>query len=588
MKAFNVEAAVATVLIVDDDAVARLMAREALEQSGITVIEAENGIEAVQRCSDDHPDIVLLDVQMPELDGFEACARMRNTPAGRDVPILMMTGLDDIDSINRAYEVGATDFVTKPINYLILAYRVRYMLRAKRVEQQVHQLSHYDTVTGLPNRAHMHRQLTRAVDLARRHERIVAVLSLDLDHFQRINDTLGHGRGNELLVVVADRLSNCLRRSDYVTRESDQHISLDSVARLGGDEFLMMLTETNSAEDAALVARRVSRGLRKPIKLDGEDICLTVSIGISVFPMDGADPEALLKQTDFALNHAKNEGRDCYQFYTASMNARAFERLSMENKLRKALQEDQFLLFYQPKIRQADMSCTGCEALIRWRHPELGMVSPAQFIPIAEETNLIVPLGAWVFREACRQLKTWQSAGLDDLSIAVNLSPVQFRQRDLPDILASIIKEFSIPAHLLEIELTESVLMENIDSTVDVLQRLKAIGLNIAIDDFGTGYSSLSYLKRLPIDALKIDQSFVGDLGSDSDNAAIVTAVIAMAKGLRLKVTAEGVENDTQLRFLANRECDELQGYYFSRPVPAAEFVEWLLGYAKAPIKAAG
>ena len=294
----------------------------------------------------------------------------------------------------------------------------------------------------------------------------------------------------------------------------------------------MMLTETNSAEDAALVARRVSRGLRKPIKLDGEDICLTVSIGISVFPMDGADPEALLKHADFALNHAKNEGRDCYQFYTASMNARAFERLSMENKLRKALQEDQFLLFYQPKIRQADMSCTGCEALIRWRHPELGMVSPAQFIPIAEETNLIVPLGAWVFREACRQLKTWQSAGLDDLSIAVNLSPVQFRQRDLPDILASIIKEFSIPAHLLEIELTESVLMENIDSTVDVLQRLKAIGLNIAIDDFGTGYSSLSYLKRLPIDALKIDQSFVGDLGSDSDNAAIVTAVIAMAKGL--------------------------------------------------------
>ena len=233
MKAFNVEAAVATVLIVDDDAVARLMAREALEQSGITVIEAENGIEAVQRCSDDHPDIVLLDVQMPELDGFEACARMRNTPAGRDVPILMMTGLDDIDSINRAYEVGATDFVTKPINYLILAYRVRYMLRAKRVEQQVHQLSHYDTVTGLPNRAHMHRHLTRAVDLARRHERIVAVLSLDLDHFQRINDTLGHGRGNELLGVVADRLSNCLRRSDYVTRESDQHISLDSVARLG-------------------------------------------------------------------------------------------------------------------------------------------------------------------------------------------------------------------------------------------------------------------------------------------------------------------------------------------------------------------
>ena len=588
MKASDIESAAATVLVVDDDAVARLMAREALEQAGVTVLEAANGLEAVQRCSENGPDIVLLDVMMPELDGFQACARIRELPGGHDIAILMMTGLDDLDSINRAYEVGATDFVTKPINYLLLTYRLRYMLRAKRVEQQVHQLSHYDSVTGLPNRAHMHKQLTRAVELARRHERIVAVLSLDLDHFQRINDTLGHSRGNELLGIVAERLTTYLRRSDYVTRDGNQEISLDSVGRLGGDEFLMLLTEIKSAEHAAVVTRRVNRSLRKPIQIEGEDICLTASTGISVFPMDGEDPEALLKHADFALKHAKNHGRDCYQFYTDSMNVQASQRLSMENNLRKALHEDQFVLFYQPKIRQADMHCAGCEALVRWQHPQLGMVSPAEFIPIAEETNLIVPLGAWVLREACRQLRCWREAGLDDLSVAVNISPAQFRQDDLPDMIASVIREYAVPAQLLEIELTESVLIQDIDSTLEMLRRLKAIGLTIAIDDFGTGYSSLSYLKRLPVDSLKIDGSFIRELCIDSEDTAIVTAVIAMAKGLRLKVTAEGVETDTQLQFLADRQCDELQGYYFSKPLPATGFTDWLLDYTSAPIKAAG
>ena len=569
------------VLVVDDDPMIRVLVTEALQQIGFAVEEAENGRAALKFLERCHPDVILLDVLMPEMDGFQTCQALRALPQGRHVPVLMMTGLDDIASIDHAFEAGATDFITKPLNYTILGHRVRYLRRTmqafesvRKSKREIHHLAFYDALTNLPNRRLFADRLQQAVESARRNDHLMGILFIDIDNFKRINDSFGHSIGDRLLRTVAGQLLACLRRSDAVGREFNEDYF--SVARLGGDEFTVLLTSLEKAEDAARVAKRIIDAVSVPFILGDEEIVVTPSIGISVFPYDGDSVEELVKNADTAMFHAKETGKNNYQFYTNSMSATAFERLSMENALRKGLGNNEFEMYYQPKIALLNNRATGLEALVRWHHPDMGLVLPSEFIPLAEETGLIVPLGEWVLKTVCTQIKNWHSAGLDVMRVAVNLSACQFRQTMLSQQVRRILHETGIAPEWLELELTESVIMDDIQTSSTVLRQLKAMGVHISMDDFGTGYSSLSLLKRLPLDALKIDQSFVHDITTDADDAAIVDAVISLAHSLRMRVIAEGVETGEQLDFLRSRGCDEVQGYLYSRPLQAAGITAWL------------
>ncbi|MBI5468974.1 MAG: EAL domain-containing protein [Deltaproteobacteria bacterium] len=672
------------VLVVDDEEEMRFLACESLKGAGFSVEEARDGVEALSLFERRKPDIVLLDVMMPGMDGFEACAKLRNMPDGGQTPVLMMTGLDDIRSIHHAYEAGATDFVTKPINWVVLGHRVRYMWRAsqtvsnlraseaknralvsaipdlmvrvmkdgrilsyvaakgadpgiepqdiegknlpevfpelaeqalgcielalkngetqtfeyrvlrsgcmyyyearvvvsgedealtivrdvsnrKKAEEQIYYLAYYDSLTGLPNRQFLKERLEKAIYRARRHKEQVAALFLDLDRFKRINDTFGHSVGDGLLKDVSERLVRCLRRSDSIARVLD--LNGTTVSRLGGDEFVVLLTDYSDIHDVAKVAQRIQNELSMSFKVGGYELFVSVSIGISLYPSDGEDVEKLLKNADIAMYHAKENGRNNYQFYTESMNAAAFEWLVMENSLRKALENGEFNIHYQPQLDIRRGTVTGVEALLRWRHPEFGLVPPSKFIPLAEEAGLIVPIGEYVLRAACKQVKRWQEEGIS-VTVAVNLSSRQFVQEGLLEAVSLALSDAGIEPGCLKLELTEGTVMQNVAETVSALHKFKAMGLGILIDDFGTGYSSLSYLKRFPLDALKIDRSFVKDITTDQDDAAITKTIIAMAHTLNLKVIAEGVETQEQLDFLYENGCDEIQGYLFSEPLP--------------------
>jgi len=691
------------VLIVDDDVTMRLLASETLGQAGFRVVEAEDGRAALAVFEALRPDVVLLDVMMPVLDGFETCAALRRIEGAEHVPVLMMTGLDDSDSINRVYEVGATDFITKPIAWPMLRHRVGYVLRAtrafvdlkqsqaqltnaqriaqlghwdwnlgtdevqrsdevcrilgltpealppahgafldlvhpddrpmlddvsyaaryrqrpfsadfrimrpdgtvrivheqgevvydtagmpvrmqgttqditdrKRAEEQIQKLALYDSLTGLPNRHLFREQLGLAVARAGRTNEVLVLISLDLDRFKRINDTLGHDVGDLLLTEAAARLALSVRQIDVVTRR-DADASDCCIARQGGDEFTVLLTSLQQPQDAARVAHRILDALAQPFHLGGHDVVVCASLGIAVYPLDGVDADSLLKNADAARNYAKGHGKNNCEYYNERMNASAVETLTFESALRRALERDEFSLFYQPKIDLATRAIVGVEALIRWRNPELGLISPAEFIPLAEETGLIVRIGEWVLRTACAQMRTWGDAGLMPVPIAVNLSAKQFHQQNICELVTSALRDYGVAPHLLELEITESAAMQNAEMTSATLHKLKAIGVRIAIDDFGTGYSSLSYLKRFPIDSLKIDRSFVTELPGNQDDASIAQAVITMGHALRLKIIAEGVENESQLEFLAANLCDEMQGYHFSRPLPADQCTKLL------------
>lgn len=691
-------------LIVDDDAMMRLIAKQTLLQHGFRVIEAGNGEQALALFDQEHPDLVLLDVVMPGIDGYETCRRLRKLANGRHVPVLMLTGLDDLESINSAYEAGATDFVSKPINWGVLGHRVRYMLRAaetfkdlaesqamlasaqriarlgswnwdlqgdhgqwseqtytilgyapgtvapgaqgflarvhpdeleearaeiralvagekvtelahrivlpdgsirhvrihcdrrlddhghacgvhgtiqdisesKQVEERIRNLAYFDGLTQLPNRHYFIENVTKALHLAKRHGRVLGVLSMDLDQFKRINDTLGHSIGDRLLQSVSLRLREGIRAQDTLAL-GDGDASL-GLARLGGDEFCILLTEISQFHDAARVARRILESLAAPFSLEGNELFVTTSIGIALYPLDGDDPEALIKNADAAMYYAKSQGRNNYQFYGKTMNSRALEKLAMESQLRKAIEREEFELYFQPKLDLRSGRIAGAEALIRWRHPELGMVPPIDFIPLAEESGLIVPIGEWVLRAACEQSKRWQLAGLPPVPIAVNIASPHFRHSGLLPTVARVLHETGLAPECVEVEVTESMLMDDLETTLATLHKLKDMGLRLAIDDFGTGYSSLAYLKRFPLDALKVDRSFVKDTPGAADDAAITSAIIAMAHSLKLEVVAEGVETEAQLEFLRNLGCEYVQGYLISRPVPAADFAALLSG----------
>ena len=690
------------VLVVDDDLAGLLMASEALSAAGFEVIEAEDGQEAIEQFDAHSPDIVVMDVVMPRMNGFESCAVIREREGGGHVPILMITGLDDVESIQKAYEAGATDFVTKPINFFLLPYRVRYMMRsaknaddlrasqikldkaqriaklgqwewlldndrviwssqcgnilksetlgdqltdfldavheddrghvagilerarsdAKRfnfefrtgknaedqdariihveaepesgnhmvgtiqditertnAEEQIHNLAYYDLVTGLPNRAHLYDMIALAQSRSEKQSSKFALLFLDLDHFKQVNDTLGHNAGDLLLRKVSSRLKHAIRQRPShptVIQPESNKANTEVIARLGGDEFVVLVDYVDRVEDAAYVARRICKTLSKSFNLEGNEVRITTTIGISLFPDDGTSADMLLKHADVAMYHAKEQGRNGYQFYSQSIHQLALERFAMERDLRETLERDGFHLEYQPKLELKSNEITGLEALVRWEHPERGKVSPADFIPLAEETGLIVPLGEWVLKTACEQMVSWLDEGIPPFIMAVNCSAIQLVRTDMASVIKEVLDNTGLNPAYLEIELTESLLMQDVEEGIVILQALKDLGLHVSIDDFGTGFSSLSYLKRLPVDKLKIDQSFVKDLTTDPGDAAIVTSMITLAHNLDLTVIAEGVESPEQLGFLRAERCDEIQGYYISKPMPADDFSEWM------------
>jgi len=451
------------------------------------------------------------------------------------------------------------DIEGKIINYVGISSDISERHAA---EARIRELAYFDPLTRLPNRTLLHDRVEQVLAKAEREGGVAALLFVDLDHFKTINDSLGHFTGDQILCQVADRMVECVRRTD-------------TVSRLGGDEFVIVAVES-SIEGAAGVARKILDKVSKPYFIDTHELSVTPSIGISLYPQDGRDFETLLKHADTAMYRAKESGRNAYQFFAREMNVAALERLMLENSMRVGLERREFILHYQPQIELASGRIIGAEALIRWLHPQIGMISPAKFIPVAEACGLIVPLGAWVLKEACRQVVAWQREGRPPICVAVNISSAQFRQQQFEEVVDGVLKSAGLAPEYLELELTEGIVMENAEATIETLERLSAMGVQLAIDDFGTGYSSLSYLKRFPIDKLKIDQSFVRDIVTDPDDWAIARTVISMGQSLRLRVIAEGVETVEQLEMLRGQGCDAVQGYHFSTPLPPDAFAEML------------
>lgn len=803
------------VLVADDDVEERSLICEALRADGFAVSEAENGQQALQKVALERPALVLMDVIMPRMDGFTACATLRATPEGEHIPVIMVTGLDDLTSVEWAYRFGATDFITKPINWLVLQHRVRYVLRSsqlfeslqrsevnqralvnaipdtmirfdrngaivdvkaasscqppladlsqnglkllpvpvrqkfvtaleqalltqtvqlfdctliahgrlnecevrivaiaedqavaiirdisehKRTGERLHTLSHaveqspvavviadvaghaeyvnprftqmtgyaaeevlgtrtpllnpqvlspetiehiwrtvkqgdvwrgeystvrkngeifwesaqisairhgdgaiayliglkedvtehkvaqdrirflayHDQLTRLPNRVCFQERLDQSLVLAQRHQQPVAVLLLDLDHFKRINDFFGHRVGDGLLQLISERLKTCLRNAAR-DADSDAHVaSRDMLARLEGDEFSVLLGITKGPWDAEQVSKRILETLSAPYDVEGVEIFMSASVGIAVFPHDGGNAETLLKHANTALNHAKQQGRNTHRFYSAWMDAASAQRLSLENQLRRALKREEFSLYYQPQVKLDGGQVVGAEALLRWRNPQLGIVAPAEFIPLAEDLGLINAIGEWVLHTACAQNYAWQAMGLPPISVAVNLSKQQLHNRSLLLMIADALGQTGLAPEGLELELTESMLMQDPDITAQILAKIRHLGVRIAMDDFGTGYSCLSYLMQLPLDTLKIDRSFLANLAENTRKAAIVRTIIALARHLKLQVVAEGVEWQQQINFLDQEGCDMVQGYLTGPPLNAEKFGELL------------
>jgi len=682
------------VLVVDDDGGVRRAVGRALERDGLEALVVADGTAGMAAFDERAPDLVLLDVQMPGLDGFELCETIRSRPGGREVPVVMMTGLDDVEAIRRAYDVGATDFITKPINWIILGHRVRYLLRSndnlqalrrsqeklsaaqklagmgswqldastgelqvsealwhlvgllsrngasvqafaerihpddraslrdaiqrctqtgrtvavdhrliradgalrlchcqirpvfgengellaldgvtqdlterRRTEEQIRFLVSHDSLTSLGNRRLLRERLDLALRLGRRQGHHVGLIFLDLDHFKRINETLGHSVGDSLLREVAERLVTSVREADLVARSEAE----TSISRLGGDEFTILLPKVRDAQSLAGVARRMLDAISKPVQLEGHQVVLGGSIGISVFPGDGEDSETLLSNAETAMYHAKEQGRNNHQFYASSMNAVALRRLILEGKLRAALDRSEFEVFYQPKIELATGHIVGFEGLVRWLDPELGMVMPGDFIPIAEETGLILQLGEWVLAEACRQAREWDERGLCNVPIAVNLSPQQFKKPHLAQRIIEIVEASGVQPSRIGLEVTESGMLHDPELVIRELQTLRDAGLELALDDFGTGYSSLSYLRQLPVHTLKIDRSFIMEIETSEEAATFTASIVAMGKAIGLQLVAEGVENEAQRALLTGWGCDQVQGFLFSRPIPAKQ-----------------
>ncbi|MDP2903490.1 MAG: EAL domain-containing protein [Methylovulum sp.] len=547
------------ILVADDDRAIRFVLHDVLERDNYRIEQASTGIQAVALCERHMPDLILMDVMMPEMDGFTACQKIRACPEGISVPILMITALDDEQSVERAFAVGANDYIPKPIHFAVLRQRVARLLEAGRAERNLNRLAFQDSLTNLANRTQFMGQLSLALKRADREQVQHAILFMDLDRFKIANDTLGHDFGDLLLKTAAGRIQSCVRSGDLVSR-------------FGGDEFTLLLENISSTQVAATIADKICRAIAQPFMLMEREFYLSTSIGITLYPADGKDAGLLIKYADTAMYRAKEQG-NTYRFYEPSMEQALSSKLRLENDLRRALQANELFLLYQPQINLSTGQVVGVEALIRWQHPEFGLMSPAVFIPIAEESGLIDAIGEWVLRQACRQAKAWQQAGLGALTMAVNLSARQFEQVNFIGQVARILAETGLPAECLELEITESMVIKDPEKNRHMLSQLKQLGVQISIDDFGTGYSSLSQLKHFAFNKLKIDKSFVDNVMDNDDDAAIVLTIISIAKILKFKLIAEGVETQEQADYLLQSGCDQVQGYYFGRPMPADSVV---------------
>lgn len=680
----------ALALVVDDSAVERLLIRQVLEQAGYKTEECSNGREALAAVRRLSPDIVFLDVLMPEMDGFEACSAIRRLRGRQGLPIIMVTGADDIESISHAYDAGATDFMVKPIHWPLLPHRVRYILRASEAlrevvqsraslaeaqriaklgswqcnlddntvrcsgetyrifgvkdgtipidhslmldrvhpedrltvraainqviaenrgldldfrtllpdgsvrmiigraqitadsdehphclqmtfqdvterhdrEAKLNHLAHHDALTNLPNRTLLYDRLSNALARAARDGSLVAVHCLDLDHFKQVNDTFGHPIGDQLLQAAVKRLLDAVRETD-------------TVARVGGDEFTIVQVGLGRPEHAEVVANRIIEGLSTAFEIEGRQIQLGGSIGTTLYPTDAGDPDQLLTNADTALYRAKEEGRNCSRFFVAEMDDVVRTRKKLLKDLQQGLKSDQFEVHYQPLVKATNGEIVGAEALLRMRHPDRDLLLPQDFIPLSEETGLIVPLGKWALQTACTQAASWLSEGVE-IRLAVNLSPVQFRHEDLEETVRSALKASKLPPSQLELDITEDTLIHAPTDAYDVLTNLKELGVHIAIDDFGVGYSSLNHLKLFPFDRIKIDRSVIKQLEDSEDAAEMVKAILSLGRSLGMSTTAEGVETEAQIKFLAKERCDEMQGHYFSRALEAARLSELL------------
>ena len=552
---------VQTILLIEDNPGDTRLIREMLAEQG----DATFRLEAVDRLArgleylkTGDASLVLLDLSLPDSFGIDTFMRVyEHTPK---VPIIVLTGNDDRTVALSAVKTGAQDYLVKGrLDRELLMRSIQYSIERKRCQEQIERQANYDALTGLPNRSLLHERLRHAMT-AHRHERHIAVVFLDLDHFKFVNDGLGHSTGDQLIREVAERLKSSVREGD-------------TVARLGGDEFVLVLSDQPGDGAVQLAMQRVLDAVGQPVTLEGQEFSVTCSAGISLYPRDGNDGETLLRNADAAMYRAKAAGRNNFHFYKAEMNRSVNERLTMEHNLRRALERMEFELHYQPRIDLRSRAMVGAEALVRWRHPSAGLVYPDRFISIAEETGLIVPLGEWVMRTACAQNRAWQNDGYEAISVSVNLSLRQFKQQSLVRSVQRILLDTGLAAEHLEVELTESMVMHDAEGAITTLRALRELGVHVAVDDFGTGYSSLSYLKRLPLAALKIDQTFVRDISeSHGDRGVLAQAIIALGHNLRLRVVAEGVEKAEQVAFLEEHGCDEVQGIHFGRPVPAAEF----------------
>lgn len=684
------------ILLVDDDLAARMQVRFSLENEGFEVVEAEDGPQALELAPKTLPDLILLDVVMPGMDGFEVCSTLRTLPETGHTPIVMVTALEDAKTITLAFDAGATDFIVKPLNLLILGYRVRYWIRSgstlnafrtnqlrlfkaqdiarlghwelnlddstfqftcnapeilglsahasyqdlfdgigeeqqdsirqqldeayrlehpfsisyqrtlqdgtvkvfvnqgeivtdqrtgnrfavgivqditrlHQAEDQVRYLAYYDKLTGLANRSYFREHWTKVKPQATKQQANIAVLFIDLDHFKRINDTLGHNAGDKALIYIADKLSDTLHQSD-LGKQPGQDQSADLISRVGSDEFCLLVTNFSSPNQLASLAERLINALSTPFKLEGQMVTLTASVGISVYPDDGEDIDSLLKNADTAMSEAKERGRDNYQFFQAQMNDAARERFTLNNRLHRALANNEFQLHYQPQYTNSGGKISGVEALIRWNDPEHGMVRPDLFLPFAEDNGFIDEINTWVIRHACTQAKEWLNAGLfQGCRMAINISGKRLDFKNLEQLIKDTLQETGLSPTNLEIELTERVMMVNINDALEMLANLKAIGISIAIDDFGTGYSALSHLQLFPLTTLKIDKSFIQNMHVKDKSLELVKSIIGIAKSFDLKVVAEGVETEDQRSTLGTMACDDLQGFLLSRPVPHEE-----------------
>jgi diguanylate cyclase (GGDEF)-like protein len=563
------------ILVVEDDPTVQTLIVKLLKAEGFDVVSGSDGRVGIQLALAHVPDLIVCDIMMPELNGYEVLEQLRQNAETARIPFIFLSAKADRSDQRQGMDLGADDYLTKPFKRVELLNAISarldkqtsitqpYIDEMKRAAQTLNQMAYRDPLTNLPNRILLHHSLQEAMKQAERSQQTIAVFCLNLDRFQSINTNLGYSNGDLLLQMVANRLNSFFCKD--VT-----------IARLGGDEFSLLLTNQANWEETASVVQTLSHVLAEPYNLNGNYIQIQVSIGIALYPQHSNNPDRLLSQADVAMRHAKNQGNGTYQFYHSDLDRLAVERQQLQESLNGALERQEVVLYYQPQVNLVTGRIVGAEALLRWHHPKLGFISPSKFIPVAEETGLIIPIGKWVLRTACNQARSWQLPSRPPVRVSVNLSARQFKQQNLIETVAVVLEQSRLNPDALVLELTETSVMESVDTTIAILQQLKTMGIHISIDDFGTGSSSLSYLKRFPIDTLKIDQSFVQELTSDPNDAAIAKAIIAMAQNLQLKVIAEGVETEEQLTFLHQNGCHAMQGFLFSPPVPADEFEKML------------